>query len=135
MEITRIWFDGDYIYGVADDGNTYRQSLLWYPGLRAATPEERADYEDWGDGYHWPKFNEDVSFESFAYDDADPTPLQRFFLTHREISPTGFARRFGLDPQSLHQYIHGFKKPTEAVLGKINAAIKQLAAELSAAAF
>ena len=33
-EISKIWFDADWIYGLGDDGKTYRQSLLWYNKLR-----------------------------------------------------------------------------------------------------
>ena len=41
MKITRIWFDGEYLYGLGDNGKTYRQSLLWYPGLMQANEAER----------------------------------------------------------------------------------------------
>ena len=38
--ISKIWFEGDWIYGLGDDGKTYRQSLLWYNKLRKATDEQ-----------------------------------------------------------------------------------------------
>ncbi|MBR5925166.1 MAG: DUF2442 domain-containing protein, partial [Bacteroidales bacterium] len=71
--ISKIWFEGDWIYGLGDDGKTYRQSLLWYNKLRKATDEQRAKYEMSTIGIHWHELDEDISFESFLYPDAEPT--------------------------------------------------------------
>ena len=113
MKIIRIWFEGDYLYGEDESGKTYRQSLLWYKNLRNATDEEREKYTLGYDGIHWRKLDEDVSFESFSYDDAEPTKLQRFFLTHPEINVSEFARLINISPSLLRNYINGFKKPSE----------------------
>ena len=32
-KIKRIWFDGEWLYGLGEDGKTYRQSMLWYKDL------------------------------------------------------------------------------------------------------
>lgn len=64
------------------------------------------------DGIHWRNLNEDVSFESFVYEDAEPTKLQRFFLTHPEINIAEFARLININPSLLRNYINGFKKPS-----------------------
>ena len=85
MKIIDIWFDTEHIYGRDEKGREYSQSLLWYPKLRTATDEERNAYTFGFDGIHWRGLDEDISFESFTYDDSEPTPLQRFFLTHKEI--------------------------------------------------
>jgi hypothetical protein len=71
MKIKRIWFSGDYIYGADESGKEYRQSLLWYPNLYNASEEERNSYKFGHDGIHWRNLDEDVSFESFEYDDAE----------------------------------------------------------------
>lgn len=113
MKITKIWFDGDYIYGTDTDGRTYRQSLLWYKRLRNATDKERAGFSFGLDGIHWRNLDEDVSFESFAYDDAEPSTLQRFFLSHPEINIAEFAKKISLNPSLLRSYINGFKKPSK----------------------
>ena len=112
MIINKIWFDGDWLYGQGDDGKTYRQSLLWYKRLKAASESERNEYEISTIGIHWRKLDEDVSFESFEYDDAEPTRLQSFFLTHPEINISGFARKYGYNPSLLRSYINGFKTPS-----------------------
>jgi hypothetical protein len=113
MKIIKIWFKGDYLYGEDENGTTYRQSLLWYKNLRNATNEEREKYVFGYDGIHWRNLDEDVSFESFAYEDAEPTKLQRFFLSHPEINVTEFARLIGINPSLLRNYINGFKKPSK----------------------
>lgn len=113
MKIIKIWFDDDYIYGSDEDGKTYRQSLLWYKNLLKADNEERTKYTFGLDGIHWRSLDEDISFESFAYEDAEPSKLQRFFLTHPEINVAEFARMIGMNPSFLRNYINGFKKPSE----------------------
>jgi predicted transcriptional regulator len=64
-------------------------------------------------GIHWRKLDEDISFESFAYEDAEPTPLQKFFLTHKEINVSEFAKIIGINASLLRNYINGFKKPSK----------------------
>ena len=113
MKIKEIWFDADYLYGRDEEGREYRQSLLWYPKLRAASAEERSQYTFGFDGIHWRGLDEDVSFESFAYEDAEPNKIQRFFLTHKEINVAEFARSLGINPTLMRNYINGFKKPSK----------------------
>lgn len=135
MKITRIWFDADYIYGVDESGREYRQSLLWYPALMSATDEDRANYKFGFRGIHWRALDEDVSFDSFAAEDAEPSALQRFFLIHKEIKISEFAKMIGIDATLLRNYINGFKKPSkereQVILGGIHA----LAGQYAAAAF
>ncbi len=113
MKITKIWFKDDYLYGEDESGKIYRQSLLWYKNLRKASDEERAKYTFGYDGIHWRNLDEDVSFESFTYEDAEPTKLQRFFLTHPEINIAEFARLINMNPSLLRNYINGLKKPSK----------------------
>lgn len=113
MIIKRIWFDSDYIYGEDERGRTLKQSLIWYPRLKAASDEERQLYRMGYDGIHWRNIDEDISFESFEYDDAEPTPLQKFFLTHKELNISEFAKNMGMNASLLRNYINGFKKPSK----------------------
>lgn len=112
MKIVKIWFDGDHIYGSDEYRKVYRQSLLWYKNLRKASDEERSKYTFGLDGIHWRNIDEDISFESFAYEDAEPSNLQKFFLTHPEINVAEFARKIDINPSLLRNYINGFKKPS-----------------------
>lgn len=130
MKIVRIWFDSDYIYGMGDNGVEYRQSLLWYPRLRTATEQERVDYHFGHSGIHWRRINEDVSFESFEYTDAEPTGLQRFFLTHKEINVAEFANKIGINASLLRNYINGHKRPSAERERQIVEGIRQLGAEM-----
>lgn len=133
MKIKKIWFDSDYLYGEGDDGKTYRQSLLWYSRLREASEQERSQYTLSTIGIHWRNLDEDVSFESFEYEDAEPSALQRFFLTHKEINVAEFARRIGMNPTLLRNYINGFKKPSKEREQEILDHIHKLGEELAAA--
>lgn len=133
MKITLIWFDADYIYGRDDKGKEYKQSLLWYPRLRAASEEERKQYTMSMSGIHWRDLDEDISFESFEYEDAEPTALQRFFLTHKEINVAEFARSMDMNPTLLRNYINGFKKPSKEREREIIDRIHKLGKEMLAA--
>ncbi len=132
MIIKEIWFDTQYIYGRDEDGREYRQSLLWYPRLKKATDEERAQYVFGYDGIHWRNLDEDISFESFAYEDAEPSAMQRFFLTHNEINVAEFARSMGINPTLLRNYINGFKKPSQEREKEIMNHIHKIGAEMMA---
>ena len=133
MKIKEIWFDADFIYGRDEEGKEYKQSLLWYPKLRTASAEERSQYTIGLGGFHWRGLDEDISFESFAYEDAEPSALQRFFLTHKEINVAEFARLIGMNPTLLRNYINGFKKPSKEREQEIIEHIHKLGEELIAA--
>lgn len=108
--ISKYWFHGDRIYVLDQDGKEHSQSLLFYPKLMAACEDERSKCEISRIGLHWRSLDEDMSFESF--DDPEPTPLQQFFLTHRELKVTEFAKRAGINQNLLFDYINGFKRPS-----------------------
>lgn len=112
-ELSNIRFDTEFIYATDENGRTLRQSLLWYPALKDASEEEKQNYTVGFDGFHWRCLDEDISFESFEYDDAVPTPLQEFFLSHKEINVAEFAKRIGINATLLRNYINGFKKPSK----------------------
>ena len=133
MKIKEIWFDADYIYGRDEEGKEYKQSLLWYPRLRQANDEARSKYTFGFDGIHWRELDEDISFERFEYEDAEPSAMQRFFLTHKEINVAEFARRIGMNPMLLRNYINGFKKPSKEREQEILDHIHKLGEEMAAA--
>ena len=91
MKIRKIWFDERFLYGEDESGSVFRQSLLWYRALRNADEKQREHYRIGFEGIHWPDLNVDVSFESFTYKDAMPTPFQEFFLKHNEINISGLC--------------------------------------------
>ncbi len=113
MKIYKIWFADDRIYGLTDDGRELWQSLLYYRRLRNATDEERANYEIDDEGIHWYDLDEDVSFESFEYDDPEPTGISRIFLSHPELNASAVGRRLGISQSLMAQYINGTKKPSK----------------------
>ena len=135
MRIVDITFEGDYLCGKDEQGREYRQSLLWYPRLRVASDEERMCYTIGYDGIHWRNLDEDVSFESFEYEDAEPTALQRFFLTHKELNISEFAKLIGMNASLLRNYINGFKKPSKEREQQILQQVHLLGQEMLAAVF
>lgn len=132
MTLTKIWFADNRIYGETDDGRVLWQSLLYYKHLRNATPEQREDYEMDDEGIHWEKLDEDVSFESFEYDDPEPQGISLLFLSHPELNAAAIGRRLGISQSLMAQYINGTKKPSKERENAIKNEIKTLAGELQA---
>lgn len=130
MTITKIWFEGERLYGLSNDGRTLWQSLLYYPRLRFAPEERREDYSFNAFGIHWDQLDEDVSFESFAYPDPEPVGIARIFLTYPEINVSAFARRIGMKQSLLAAYIHGSKHPSHDQQERILSALRQLGQDL-----
>lgn len=132
MILKKIWFADGRIYGLTDDGKTVFQSLLWYKRLRAATDEERNDYEMDDEGIHWYALDEDISFESFEYDDPEPQGISRVFLMHPELNASAVARRLGISQSLMAQYISGMKKPSKERENLIIEEIQKIGRELMA---
>ncbi|MBO5272200.1 MAG: DUF2442 domain-containing protein [Muribaculaceae bacterium] len=130
MVLTKIWFADNRIYGETDDGRTLFQSLLYYKRLLNATDEQRNNYRISRMGIHWEDLDEDVSFESFEYDNPEPVGIAKFFLTHPEINVSAIARRLGLQQSLLASYINGTKKPSKEREDLIMAEVRALGAEL-----
>lgn len=135
MEIKKVWFDQEYIYGIDEEGRTLRQSLLWYPRLAMASDKERESYQIGFDGIHWRNLDEDISFESFSYEDAEPTALQKFFLTHKELNIAEFAKLIGINASLLRNYINGFKNPSKEREKEILRCIHKIGSEYSTITF
>lgn len=130
MIVKKIWFENDRIYGLTDEGKTLWQSLLWYKHLNAATEEQRNDYEIDDEGIHWYALDEDISFESFEYDNPEPQGISRVFLTHPELNASAVARRVGISQSLMAQYINGMKKPSKERESLILNEVKAIGREL-----
>ena len=111
--INKIWFADGRIYGQSDDGRTLWQSLLYYKRLLNATEEQRNRYEINAFGIRWEELDEDISFESFEYDNPEPTGISRVFLSHPELNAAAVGRRLGISQSLMAQYINGTKKPSK----------------------
>lgn len=133
MTIKKIWFDNNRIYGETDDGRVLWQSLLYYRRLLNATPAERENYEMDDEGIHWEDLDEDISFESFEYDDPEPTGISRVFLTHPEINAIAIGKRLGIDRNTMVQYVNGTKKPSKELENRMIDEIQNVAKELEKA--
>ena len=110
MRIKKIWFEGSRIYAQFDDGRTLWQSLLYYRNLLNA--ENRDDYVIEDDGVHWYSLNEDISNESFEYDNPEPEGISRILLSHPELNLSAVARRLGIQQSLLAAYSSGMKRPS-----------------------
>ena len=132
MKAKRVWFEGERIYIETDDGRTLWQSILYYQRQKNATDEQRNDYELGHFGIHWEEIDEDISYESFEYDNPEPTGISRIFLTHPELNASAVARRLGIQQSLLAQYIRGLKKPSAEREQKILDTIREIGCELSA---
>lgn len=114
MKIEKLWFENDRIYVINDKNETLFQSLKFYPRLLCATDAQRQSYECWDYGIRWDEIDEDMSYESFYYEDTkEPAPgIQEAFLSNPELNVSAVARRMGIQQSLLASYIKGTKIPS-----------------------
>ena len=130
MKAKKVWFEGERIYIETEDGRTLWQSILYYDRLKNATEQQRMDYELNAYGIHWEEIDEDVSYESFEYDDPEPVGVAEVFLKHPEINASAVARRLGMSQSLLAQYIRGLKRPSKERSKMILEEIRKIGSEL-----
>lgn len=136
MKITKLWFADNRIYVQTDKGEKLYQSLLFYPRLLTASNEEREKYEFWDYGIRWDAIDEDMSYESFYYDDTkEPAPgIQDAFLSHPELNISAVAR-MGIQQSLLASYIKGTKTPSPERKKLILDTIHDIGSSLQAVSF
>ena len=137
MKVIKLWFEDGRIYVTNDKGETLYQSLKFYPRLLVATDEQRAKYELWDYGIRWGEIDEDMSYESFYYDDTkEPTPgIQDAFLSHPELNISAVARRMGIQQSLLASYIKGTKTPSPERRKLILDTLHEIGSSLQALSF
>ena len=106
------------------------QSILYYQRLKNATDKQRNDYELGYFGIHWKEIDEDISYESFEYENPEPTGISRIFLTQPELNASAVARRLEIQQSLLAQYIRGLKKPSAEREQMILETIREIGSEL-----
>lgn len=130
MRMDKLWFENERIFVLTDDGRTLCQSLLYYPRLKVATDVQRNNYEVDSEGIHWDDLDEDVSFESFEYDNPEPQGVSRLFLSFPELNATAIARRLGIDANVMRQFVTGISIPTPEVEQQILNEVRKVGKEL-----
>ena len=73
--VKKLWFDNERIYIETASGKTQSQPMRFFPRLRQASVMQRSEWTESHFGLHWEKIDEDISFESFTWDDNDPLTL------------------------------------------------------------
>ena len=131
MEVAKLWFADDKIFIATNEGRELWQSLLWYPRLRYATDKQRSHYEIDDEGIRWDELDEDVSLESFLYDDPEPTGIALIFRKFPELNAAAIARRLGMKQSLLAAYISGRKKPSTMQEARIEDEIRVFMHELA----
>jgi hypothetical protein len=130
LKIKKLWFSDNKIFILTEDDRELWQSLLWYNRLQNATDAQRNNYNTSYSGIHWPDVDEDISFESFFYDDPEPAGISRLFLSHPELNVSAVARRMGIQQSLLAAYIRGTKKPSSIRENEIKTIIRKIGKEL-----
>jgi hypothetical protein len=131
MKIQKLWFADEKIFILTDDDRELWQSLLWYPRLKRSTEEQRMKCEYDETGIRWEDIDEDMSLESFLYDNPEPAGLPRFFLLHPELNVSAVARRMGMKQSLMAAYINGTKKPSLQRENEIMNTIRLIGKELT----
>ncbi|MDR2145806.1 MAG: DUF2442 domain-containing protein [Tannerella sp.] len=73
--VNKLWFKDERIFLETVHGEVLSQPMRFFPRLRQATDLQREEWTESHFGLHWEKIDEDISFESFTWDDNDPLTL------------------------------------------------------------
>ena len=131
MKAVKLWFDDSKIFIETDSGDVKSQSFKWYPLLKKATEIERKDYSFTDEGIRWEKLDEDISFESFTYDEPNGrTKLKMVFDNFPELNASKVAARMGIPQSVFASYLCGVKTPSEARAKEIEKTLQELGREL-----
>jgi hypothetical protein len=74
-KVKKLWFENERIFIETAEGNIQSQPVRFYPRLQQASDRQRSEWTESHFGLHWENIDEDVSFESFTWDDNDPLTL------------------------------------------------------------
>ena len=67
-EIAKVWVDDTHVYAETTDGLRASYALSDWARLAHATDEQRRDFQLSYFGIHWPKIDENLSFEGMFRD-------------------------------------------------------------------
>jgi hypothetical protein len=73
--VKRVWFTDERIFIETIAGEVFSQPMRFFPRLMCATDAQRTEWTQSHFGLHWEALDEDISFESFTWDDNDPKAL------------------------------------------------------------
>ena len=73
--VNKLWFEDGRIFMETVRGEVRSQPMRFYPRLQQATDEQRTEWTESYFGLHWEKIDEDISFESFTWNDSDSLTL------------------------------------------------------------
>ena len=130
MKINNLWFEDEKIFILTDTGKTLWQSLYWYPSLLNASASQRKNFRTNAFGIRWDEIDEDVSFESFFYENKEPNNVTKIFRQHPELNVSAVARRLGMKQSLLAAYISGVKNPSLQRTKEITDSLRCLGQEL-----
>lgn len=134
MKAKKVWFDKDSIFILTDKNETLSQSLKYYPRLKKAAKKQRENYEAGLFGIHWKDIDEDVSYESFYYDNApaEKNSVISVFNSLPEINITQFANSIDINPTLMAKYLCADRNPSLERKKEIEAGLHKLGEELLA---
>jgi len=73
--IKKLWFDNERIFIKTINGELRSQPMRFFPRLSNANEIQRAEWKESHFGIHWENIDEDISFESFKWDDNNHNTL------------------------------------------------------------
>ena len=73
--VKKLWFDDERIFIESVNGEVRSQPVRFFPRLLKANETQRKQWTESHFGIHWENVDEDISFESFNWDDNDPLSL------------------------------------------------------------
>lgn len=133
--ITKVRFDNERIRITTDQGETYDRPLEFFPILKEASDEQRAEYavNKYGDAIRWPQLDEDIHLSSF-YETTEPDTdniVSKVFERFPQLNVSEIARTMGIHKSLLAKYIYGTKKPSQQRTDEILETLRNIGRDLA----
>ena len=73
--VKKLWIENERIFIETVNGEILSQPMCFFRRLKNATEQQQAQWSESRFGLHWKNIDEDISFESFYWEDNDPKTL------------------------------------------------------------
>lgn len=135
-KIEKIWFSGNRIYVLLNDGSIKSRPLEAYPLLMDATDEQRNNFKIWAEGQsiRWETIDEDIHISSFD-ETAEPNPnnpVAKMLDATGVNDITAFAKMIGMKKTKLDLFRYGIWKPSITSLLRIKEGLRQISNDIAA---
>lgn len=134
--ISRLWFSGNRIHILTNDGTEYSQPLEAFPSLMDASERQRENYYLWDDNtsIRWEEIDEDIHISNFFTPEKPnyDNEVNRLLSPFPWIDLAKFAEMAGMHKSKLDRFRYGIWTPSADTITKIKSTLQAISKKMAA---